>query len=103
MSRSFAFYAVVQEIPAGRVTTYGEVARAAGFPRCARQVGQALAGLPAETPVPWHRVVSAGGRIAPRPGSERQRLLLQAEGVLCGLDGRIDLARYGWTPEAEFD
>lgn len=99
MSLWIGFYAVAQSVPAGRVATYGQIARAAGAPRCARQVGQALAALPADTPVPWHRIVNAQGEISSRPGSERQRRLLQAEGVAFDARGRIDLARHGWRPE----
>ena len=91
-------YAVVRRIPRGRVATYGQVARALGLPRGARAVGWALRVLPATlaTRVPWHRVVSAGGRIAPRAGlgplRQRQRLL--AEGVRVRR-GQVDMKRYG--------
>src|SRR5438132_13236024 len=52
---------VVARIPRGRVATYGQVARLAGLPNHARHVGWALHGLPAGTPVPWHRVINARG------------------------------------------
>ena len=72
--------APVWKIPRGKVATYGEVARAAGFPRHARQVAWAL--RHAHGSIPWHRVVGAGGRIKLRghPGME-QRLRLESEGV----------------------
>lgn len=91
-------WSVVRRIPRGRVATYGQVARALGLPRGARAVGWALRVLPPTlaTRVPWHRVVSAGGRIAPRAGlgplRQRQRLL--AEGVRVRR-GRIDMKRHG--------
>jgi methylated-DNA-protein-cysteine methyltransferase-like protein len=92
-------YAVVQRIPRGRVTTYGEVARLAGLPGHARQVGYALHSLADERDVPWQRVVNARGELSPRsiPGSEQvQRDLLEDEGIEFSIRGRIDLARYGW-------
>lgn len=70
----------VWKIPKGKVATYGEVARAAGYPRYARQVAWALRA--AHGAIPWHRVVGAGGEIKLRgaPGLE-QRLRLENEGV----------------------
>ncbi len=72
--------APVWEIPRGKVATYGQVARAAGFPKNARQVAWALRA--AHGAIPWHRVVGAGGEIKLRghPGME-QRLRLESEGV----------------------
>lgn len=99
MSRHLAFYAVVQSVPEGHVVTYGDVAREAGFPRCARQVGQALAALPSDTPVPWHRVVNSRGEISPRPNGGNQRRLLEAEGVEFDARGRIDLEAYRWRED----
>ncbi|MBL4845333.1 MAG: methylated-DNA--[protein]-cysteine S-methyltransferase [Planctomycetes bacterium] len=99
MSRRFAFYAAIQNVPEGRVATYGRIARAAGFPRCARQVGQALAALPRETSVPWHRVVNARGEISTRAGGTSQRRLLEAEGVEFDARGRIDLGVFTWRED----
>ncbi len=91
-------YALVREIPRGRVATYGQVAVMLGVPRGARAVGWALRALPvaAAARVPWHRVVGAGGRISPRrgPGPDVQRRRLRAEGVRFR-DGRVDIARHG--------
>jgi len=76
-------WAVVRRIPAGRVATYGAVARAAGFPGAARQVAWALRANPRGAPLPWHRVLGAGGRILlPATAGLDQRLRLEAEGVL---------------------
>jgi methylated-DNA-protein-cysteine methyltransferase related protein len=85
-------YAIVCQIPSGRVATYGQIARLAGLPGRARQVGYALAALPAGRDVPWHRVVNARGGISARadPLFEGiQRDLLEHEGVVFGVDGRI--------------
>lgn len=97
------FYAVVSRIPAGRVATYGQIARLAGLGNHARQVGYALNALTAEDEVPWHRVINAQGRISRRaePVYESiQRELLEREGVVFGPDGRISLQRYQWKNPA---
>src|SRR6516162_7753304 len=86
-----AIWHVVCTIPRGQVSTYGAVARAAGFPGRARQAGFALRVAPKTLNLPWHRVVAAGGRIA-FPKSSRQyheqARRLRAEGVRVA-DGRI--------------
>lgn len=89
---------IIADVPNGKVTTYGTVARLAGYPSHARYVGRVLKRLPADTQLPWHRIVSAGGRVAFSSGSHSYRLQtqrLQAEGVfIC--DGKISLAEFGW-------
>jgi methylated-DNA-protein-cysteine methyltransferase related protein len=79
-----AIWHAVSAIPRGQVSTYGAVARSAGFPGRARQVGFALKISPEELNLPWHRVVGAGGRIV-FPKSSRahkeQARRLRAEGV----------------------
>lgn len=95
-----AFYDIVRRIPAGKVATYGQVARLAGMPRCARTVGYAMAGC-RDRSVPCHRVVDrSGGTKAAfdtcTPGM--QRALLEAEGVLFRPDGTVDLERCQWRP-----
>jgi len=91
-------YHLVKRIPRGRVTTYGEVARALRLPGGARAVGYALAATPRGRGIPWHRVIGAGGRIrVPDRYASLQRKLLQTEGV--PTDGiAINLKRYGWSP-----
>ncbi|MBZ5530787.1 MAG: MGMT family protein [Acidobacteriia bacterium] len=74
-----AIRAAILKIPRGKVSTYGAIARAAGYPRAARQVVWALQ---QSHGLPWHRVVAAGGRIAlPGEFAFEQRLRLEAEGV----------------------
>jgi methylated-DNA-protein-cysteine methyltransferase-like protein len=95
-------YAVVSRIPAGRVATYGQVARLAEIPGHARLVGYALSALPEGSCVPWHRVVNAKGEISPRGnglGHDRlQALLLRREGVRIDRNGKISLAAFRWRP-----
>lgn len=72
-------HALVMKVPAGRVTTYGDVAEALGSRSVARQVGFAMAAI-GDDEVPWWRVVAAGGRLAAR--SVRVQVKnLRAEGV----------------------
>jgi methylated-DNA-protein-cysteine methyltransferase-like protein len=97
-----AVWALVRNVPPGRVATYGQLATLLGSPRGARQVGFAMffAGL---TDVPWHRVVNARGEISHGGHPDRpavQRALLEAEGVAFDDAGRIDLGQYGWRPMA---
>ena len=91
---------VVKRIPAGKVATYGQIARLAGLGGGARLVGYALHALPDdERNVPWQRVINAQGRISPRNfggAEELQRRLLAREGVRFDARARVDLARYGW-------
>jgi methylated-DNA-protein-cysteine methyltransferase-like protein len=87
-----AYWDVVAMIPAGKVSTYGEVARMAGFPGRARQVGYALRLMPPNMNLPWHRVVGAGGRIVfPTSSSlfREQARRLRSEGVKV-TRGRVD-------------
>lgn len=71
--------ATIREIPRGKVSTYGAVARAAGFPGAARQVVRALR---RSLGLPWQRVLGAGGAIKLQGDSAiEQRFRLEAEGV----------------------
>jgi methylated-DNA-protein-cysteine methyltransferase-like protein len=97
------FYAVIRKIPRGRVTTYGAVAALAGAPRAARQVGFALARVIGPSRgLPWQRVLGAQSRshahitIRDPSGGERQRALLEAEGVRFDANGRVRLDEFGW-------
>jgi len=92
---------VVALIPPGRVATYGDVARHAGMPGAARRVGMALRGLPADTRIPWHRVINAQGGISLPAGSascHTQRERLAQEGIVFRANQRVDLVRCRWRP-----
>lgn len=104
MSSYESIYSVVSEIPRGKVATYGQIARHIGRPRNARQVGYALAAVPDDREIPWHRVVNARGEISPRAHGgydELQRTLLEDEGVLFDGSGRICLERFQWQPRSD--
>ncbi len=92
-------YALVRACPAGRVTTYGWLAKAVGYPRGARMVGWFMNESPEG--VPAQRVINSKGELS---GSwafgeqGRMRQLLEGEGIVFSADGRVDLKRYGWEP-----
>jgi methylated-DNA-protein-cysteine methyltransferase-like protein len=88
-------YALVRQIPRGKVATYGQIAQWLGWPRGARTVGWALRALETDD-VPWQRVVNAQGRVSLR-GDTTQQTLLETESVVFDHTGRIDLKVYGWT------
>jgi methylated-DNA-protein-cysteine methyltransferase-like protein len=89
-------YRLVKKIPRGRVTTYGEVAKALRLPGGARAVGYAMAATPRGRGIPWHRVLGAGGHIrVSEPYAAKQRRLLESEGVEVGRV--IDMKIYGWS------
>lgn len=93
--------AVVRRVPPGRVATYGQIAKLAGLPRNARQVGTILGQLDDDESVPWHRVVNSAGRISERGGTVYeglQRFELESEGVEFSETERIDLQRFQWDP-----
>ena len=98
--RRTALYLTLAQVPEGCVVSYGELAHLAGLGRAARWVGRTLSQLPADTRLPWHRVLAAGGRISLPVGSasgDEQRARLRSEGVSI-LNNRVDIQRHGWRP-----
>ena len=102
---------LVRQIPRGRVATYGQIARIIPPPAGVeaksylslgpRWVGSAMAKCPDDAP--WQRVINSKGEISLRPGAEKQRALLEAEGVEFDERERIDLHLFGWQgPSAEW-
>ncbi|WP_213993359.1 MGMT family protein [Sodalis sp. dw_96] len=90
-------FQIIAAIPAGSITTYGDVALLAGSPRAARQVGGILSRLPQGTKLPWHRVLNRHGGISlPGEGFLRQKTALEAEGIEMDNQGKVDLDRYRW-------
>ncbi|MDD4080287.1 MAG: MGMT family protein [Eubacteriales bacterium] len=88
-------YALVAQIPQGRVMAYGQMARMLGMPRAARMVGWAMRNCPDR--LPWQRVVMADGSIAGGGYREIRRAMLEAEGVPFLPDGRVDMAACQWN------
>ena len=99
-------YAVVRQIPKGRVLTYGQLAELAGRPGAARAAGAAMRVVPEDLGLPWQRVVGkkakGQGRVSILDpiGGAVQRQLLEGEGVVFSESGGISLARFGWIPDA---
>lgn len=97
-------YDLVRQIPAGKVSSYGRIARQLGWPGRARMVGYALHALRDGGPdadVPWWRVINAQGRISNPYDPALQRQLLEAEGIHFDQRGYVDLERYLWQPHSE--
>ena len=79
--RDIAFRRMIVSIPPGKVSTYGRVAAAAGYPQLHRAVARLLRTDPADQ-LPWHRVLGAGGEIKLRgAAASEQRARLKLEGV----------------------
>ena len=79
--RRDAFRRLIVSIPAGKVSTYGAVAAAAGYPHYHRAVAKLLRTDPQDL-LPWHRVLGAGGEVKLHgDAAQEQRLRLEAEGV----------------------
>ena len=97
-------YAVVRQIPIGKVATYGQVAELAGLMGKPRVVGYALYKVAPEDDIPWQRVVNAKGEISTsafRDGSDDlQRVLLEDEGIEFK-GNKIDLSQYRWQAPPE--
>jgi methylated-DNA-protein-cysteine methyltransferase-like protein len=100
LNRYHAIWNLVRRIPRGRVATYGQLAALAGFPHAPRLAGYALHALPDGSPVPWHRVVGAGGKLSlarlSLDGAWTQRLRLEREGVGFDARGRVRLDLHAW-------
>jgi methylated-DNA-protein-cysteine methyltransferase-like protein len=105
-SRNFfnKVWAVVAQIPTGRVVSYGQIAALLGNPRAARTVGWALHSTPESLDIPWHRVINSQGRISTDCGEhspDLQRRLLETEGVEFDARGIVDLERFQWRPSID--
>lgn len=103
---------LVRQIPRGKVASYGQIALMLPPPTGVefeaykafgpRWVGGAMAACPDD--VPWQRVINSQGKISPRPGgAEKQRLLLEQEGVEFDAKDRVDLKKYRWGGPDESD
>jgi methylated-DNA-protein-cysteine methyltransferase-like protein len=99
---SEAVFAIVRQVPKGRVVTYGQIAGLVeGVSLSPREVGAIMFSCPAE--VPWQRVVGAGGHLPIGKRNPvlkmRQRELLETEGVTFLPNDCVDMSSFQWTSE----
>lgn len=90
----YEILSVVEEIPPGKVASYGQIAALIGREKNARLVGKVLSQAQLYGSYPCHRVVNYAGRTA--PGWYEQRFLLEAEGVGFRQNGCVDMTRFRW-------
>lgn len=95
-------YEIVEQIPKGRVTTYGAIARQLGIASGARMVGYALNKV-AETKIPAHRVVNRNGELTGRAHfpDDTMRERLEQEGIIFVDEYQVDIEKHLWDPNAE--
>ncbi|MDR2485286.1 MAG: MGMT family protein [Treponema sp.] len=88
----------IKAVPAGKVSSYRDIAAVAGVPNGARQVVRILHALSHLERLPWYRIIKADGRIAFPPGESRnlQIALLRSEGVEVTEGGRVCYSRYAF-------
>ncbi len=101
LSNKQKIWQIVHQIPAGKVASYGRVARMAGLPGYARYVGHTMKTLPKDTKLPWFRVINSTGKISFKKGTSeylRQKSLLEAEGVVF-VKGKLSLKQFGWNQD----
>ncbi len=92
-------FIVIQQIPSGKVSTYGEIATMAGYPGYARHVGKALSRLPKDSTLPWFRVINSAGKISLQENSFiKQKRKLEEDGIEVSSSGKVNLKRYRWQP-----
>ncbi|MBS4189580.1 MGMT family protein [Bacillus sp. FJAT-49705] len=95
---------IIKNIPAGKVMTYGQIAKLAGSPRGARQVVRILHSMSKKQQLPWHRVINSKGEIGLKDNEffTIQKLSLESEGVEFKLNGTIDLNRFLYEPDIRY-
>ncbi|MDT0294115.1 MGMT family protein [Mesonia ostreae] len=94
-------YEIVRQIPYGRVTSYGAIAKAIGAAKSARMVGYAMNGASTLEDVPAHRVVNRNGLLTGKhhfPGTQLMRQLLEGEGIRVKDDKVENFAAVFWDP-----
>ncbi len=90
---------IIQNIPSGKVMTYGQIATCAGNPWGARQISRILHSMSSAYQLPWYRVVNSKGEISLQgEGALIQMELLSEEGIVIE-EGRINLDIYLYQPE----
>jgi len=94
---------LIKSIPRGKVATYGQIACLAGFCPSVRRVVWILHSCSKKERLAWHRVVNRRGSISLKSGAgyEKQKEILEREGIVFDERDRIDLNRYLWEPDDE--
>lgn len=95
----FEILSVVEEIPNGKVATYGQIASLIGRKRNSRLVGKVMSMAELYGNYPCHRVVNHAGRLV--PGWGEQEMLLREEGIYLKKNGCVDLKKYQWEMREE--
>lgn len=95
----YEILSLVEEIPSGKVASYGQIARLIGRSRNARLVGKVLSMSEYYGEYPCHRVVNHAGRLAPHFYSQRELLL--AEGVELKANGHVDMKKCQWDDSGQ--
>ena len=93
-------YQTIAAIPHGKVASYGQLATLAGQVGAARLVGWCLRNLPKDSNLPWHRVITANGKLAfpmATVGYGRQREKLEQEGVFLQ-NHKVSMKLHQWRP-----
>lgn len=97
-------YAVARQIPYGKVTSYGAIAKAIGSGRSARMVGYAMNACSGRDDVPAHRVVNRNGLLTGKhhfDGTNLMQQLLESEGIEVVDNQIVDFEKYFWQPEMQ--
>lgn len=91
----YEILSVVEEIPYGKVASYGQIARLIGREKNARLVGKVLSLSEYYGNYPCHRVTNHAGRLAPHFSEQRE--LLKEEGIEFKANGCVDMKKYQWN------
>jgi methylated-DNA-protein-cysteine methyltransferase-like protein len=95
-------YIIAKQIPYGKVTSYGAIAKALGTARSARMVGWAMNASHAKDDIPAHRVVNRNGLLTGKfhfDGTNLMQQLLESEGILVVDNQIVDFEKHFWTPD----
>jgi len=94
---------LIKDIPLGKVATYGQIADMTGLHPSVRRVVWILHSCSEKEELPWHRVINRKGEISLKPGAgyEKQKELLEREGIVFDNKDRINLDQYLWELDEE--
>jgi methylated-DNA-protein-cysteine methyltransferase-like protein len=98
MDNQEKIWQIVNQIPKGKVASYGQIAILAGLPGYARYVGYTMKSLPSGTKLPWYRVVNSQGKVSFPWGSvqyQTQKSKLEKEGIVF-VNGKFSMSKFQW-------